>query len=309
MNCPADMSVLRPIPLSGKLSDLESAAANFIRSFSWSGELLALYQGFQEPGIVGVFLVQLSPSAPEVDEWLWVVVGDFPPAYLVTDGSPTYVQAVEGYIEEMQRWVDAVREGDSVDELIPVNAPPTEEYADMLAGRLRSLKVALVDDSPVALRIRVEPDVEVDGYETVWASRRPDGTYEIDSIPLYSCDIAPGDIVRAEEVDGKLYFTTCQRKSGNSVVRIHPHNPDEQVRVPDELQRLGCEVDKWGSILTVLVPASADYATVLRLLDQGRDEQRYDIEEAVLRHEALQVAGESPLSEHRRPRDKPRPGR
>jgi len=33
--------------------------------------------------------------------------------------------ALDGYIAEMQSWVDAVRAGDSIDELIPVNAAST----------------------------------------------------------------------------------------------------------------------------------------------------------------------------------------
>lgn len=142
---PVDLTDLRQCHLSGPLSALEEAAANFIRSFAWSGELLAMYDGFQEPGILGLFLVQLRPSRPHVDEWLWVVVGDLPAAYLVADDNPTTTQAIAGYVDEMQRWVDAVRKGAPVDDLIPVNAPPTHEYADMLAQRLHSLKDALLD--------------------------------------------------------------------------------------------------------------------------------------------------------------------
>jgi hypothetical protein len=140
-----DLGTLRPCSLSGPLHGLEAEAANFIRSFAWSGQLLEMYEGFQEPGILGVFLVKLEPAQPQVDEWLWVVVGDLPAAYLVTDNAPTVDEAIEGYIEEMQRWVDAVRAGDSVDDLIPVNAPPTTEFADMLESRLGVLKDNFID--------------------------------------------------------------------------------------------------------------------------------------------------------------------
>lgn len=47
--------------------------------------------------------------------------------------------------------VDAVRAGESVEELIPVNARPTPEYAAMLAGRLAFIRENLIDADPVSL--------------------------------------------------------------------------------------------------------------------------------------------------------------
>ena len=146
MKCPVTLTGLRRCALSETLTDLEDAAVNFIRSFAWSGELLAMYEGFQEPTMLGVFLVHLQPSALHVDDWLWVVVGDVPPAYLVADDNPTVAQAVIGYADEMQRWVDAARAGAPVDDLIPVNVPPTTEYADMLSSRLAILRGTVLDE-------------------------------------------------------------------------------------------------------------------------------------------------------------------
>ncbi len=146
MNSPVNLSDLRRCPLSGDLTDLEDAAINYIRSFAWSGELLEMYDGFQEPGILGVFLVHLRPAQPQVDEWLWVVVGDLPPAYLVADDNPTVAQAVTGYADEMQRWADAASAGAPVDNLIPVNVPPTKEFADMLSSRLSILRGTVLDE-------------------------------------------------------------------------------------------------------------------------------------------------------------------
>lgn len=140
MNCPADMSQVIARPIAGKLSKLENAAVNYIRSFAWSGTVLELYRGVHVPGILGIFLVRLRPSAPNVDDWLWVVVGDVPPAYLVAEGNPTPADALEGYIREMRRWVEAVQSGKPVGGLIPVNAPPTPAFAEMLERRLGSLK-------------------------------------------------------------------------------------------------------------------------------------------------------------------------
>ncbi len=71
---------------------------------------------------------------------LWVVVGDLPPAYLVCDGNPSWREALEGYVFEMERWVAAVRSGDPFENVIPVHAARTLEHADMLAERLRLIR-------------------------------------------------------------------------------------------------------------------------------------------------------------------------
>ena len=86
--------------------------------------------------LFGVFLFKIIPVSPNVDEWLWVIVGDIPPAYIVTDFAQNPTSALRCYIAEMRRWVLAAERGASLSGIIPVNAPATKEYAKMLKGRL-----------------------------------------------------------------------------------------------------------------------------------------------------------------------------
>jgi hypothetical protein len=58
----------------------------------------------------------------------------------VVEGNPTAASALEGYMFEMTKWVEAIEQGKSVEDLIPVNAPPTAEYADPLRRRLDFLR-------------------------------------------------------------------------------------------------------------------------------------------------------------------------
>jgi hypothetical protein len=69
-----------------------------------------------------------------------VIVGDLPPAYIVVEDNPTAADALDAYCSEMESWVEAVRNGESVNELIPVNVPPSREYAEQLSGRLGYLR-------------------------------------------------------------------------------------------------------------------------------------------------------------------------
>ena len=85
---------------------------------------------------LGSSLFRIEPSRPEIDKWLWVIVGDLPPAYLLTHASKTPSQALEGYIEEMSKWVTLAKEGKFSPEVITVDAPSTPENGEDLEERL-----------------------------------------------------------------------------------------------------------------------------------------------------------------------------
>jgi hypothetical protein len=99
--------------------------------------------------VLGVFRVELRPAGAGADPTVWAVVGDVPPAYLAYEPGDTWQHGLRAYVDEMQAWVDAVRAGAGVDDLIPVNVPPSAEYADMLASRLAFIRDRLLDASPV----------------------------------------------------------------------------------------------------------------------------------------------------------------
>lgn len=149
---------VRPLQLSGPEStELERTALDYIRGFKWCEHVCALYEGLQEPGIIGIFLVEIKPARTDVDAWLWLIVGDVPPAYLVTDDAPTPAAALDTYIALMDSWVRAVREGRPVDDLVPVNAPPTPQYAEMLASRLHILRKTVLGE------ILASPGTDLEG--------------------------------------------------------------------------------------------------------------------------------------------------
>lgn len=122
-----------------ELRQLARCASDFLSAFKWCKAIRESYEGYGVAGIVGVYLFRIEPAHPGVDEWLWVVVGDLPSAYLVTDGAPTPAAALQIYVEEMSEWVAAVESGRTVEGLIPVKAPATVENAAMLKSRLTFL--------------------------------------------------------------------------------------------------------------------------------------------------------------------------
>jgi hypothetical protein len=90
--------------------------------------------------VFGLFLVELDPGSADVDRYVWVAVGDIPPAYISTECALSPREALEGYLAEMGAWVKAVGNGESVDDLIPVNGAPTIDKATALKSRLSVLE-------------------------------------------------------------------------------------------------------------------------------------------------------------------------
>jgi hypothetical protein len=126
-------------------SETLEEAKSFLLGFAWCERVNRVLVGVLEPGIVCVLQAEIE-AEPPADALLWVIVGDVPPAYLVTDATETPAEALEGYIEEMSKWVSAVESGQPIDDVIPVNVPPTTENAAMLKSRLERLRTHILPD-------------------------------------------------------------------------------------------------------------------------------------------------------------------
>jgi hypothetical protein len=121
--------------------------------------------------------------------------------------------------------------------------------------------------------------------EGMWTSRRADGTYEIENIPFYSYDVAVGDVVKAQDVDGELFYLERVRESGNSVIRMLVYDRQELESIRAELRALGCDSEGDGVVLAVNIPAAVPYAPIFRFLTEGDRAKRWGFEEAVLCHD------------------------
>lgn len=122
-----------------RLKQMVNEAAEYLQSFRWCLRILESYLGVGVAEVVAVCLFKIEPAGT-ADEWLWVIVGDLPPAYIVTDDAPDPVSALQCYITEMRAWVDAVRTSRPTSDLIPVNAESTRGNADDLDSRLNFLE-------------------------------------------------------------------------------------------------------------------------------------------------------------------------
>jgi hypothetical protein len=118
-------------------------ASDYLLDHKWCEKISEAYMGIGVARVVAVFLFRIVPVG-EADEWVWVIVGDLPPAYIATDHAPNAACALDAYIGEMELWVRAANEGGMVEELIPVNVPPTKANAKALQSRLNFLREHLL---------------------------------------------------------------------------------------------------------------------------------------------------------------------
>jgi hypothetical protein len=129
------------------LRSMLDKAREYVRSFAWCPAIAAEYLGQGIGGVVAVFLFEFVEPVGGTDEQLWVVAGDLPSAYLVTDEAPDAAAALEAYCGLMEEWAETVLSGGPLAGVYPVRAKPTPEHAEMLLSRTSFIRKKILPDS------------------------------------------------------------------------------------------------------------------------------------------------------------------
>lgn len=124
------------------LLKLRDNACRFLLSFSWCVSILETYIGDGVGGIVAVFLFRFLSARLDIDEWIWVVVGDLPSAYFATDDLKSPCEVLEAYIEHRNLWVRFAMQGKTPPaDVMPVyDVLQTPEWGKELQTRLDILR-------------------------------------------------------------------------------------------------------------------------------------------------------------------------
>ena len=126
------------------LRKMAAEVRDYLSLFRWCPPIKELYLAKGVGDVVAVFLVQFLTAIAGKDEYLWVIVGDLPSAYLVLDEIKTPSKALERYCELMSDWADAVLQKKSLSTVFPVRAGATEENALALQKRLKFLRERVI---------------------------------------------------------------------------------------------------------------------------------------------------------------------
>jgi hypothetical protein len=143
---PAERIVGDDVEDTELLQQMLREATDYLKSFRWCPPIEQVYLGCGVGGIVAVFLFHFRERIQGTDEWLWVVVGDLPSAYLVVDGADNPVAALEGYCGLMEDWANAVLGGKPLDDVFPVEAKATSDNAKLLLRRTDFIRTQLLPD-------------------------------------------------------------------------------------------------------------------------------------------------------------------
>ena len=128
-----------PEPSNAVLLKALQEASKYLSYYKWVSRIDEQFLGYAAEGIIYIFLFKILPNRVDVDSWIWVIVGDVPPAYITCEDAKTPAEALDGYIGAMEEWVETALRGKSVSRMIPVNVPATPENAELLRKRLEFL--------------------------------------------------------------------------------------------------------------------------------------------------------------------------
>lgn len=128
------------------LYDLSIEAKNYLLRHQWCKSILSGWLAVYWEGIISVFLFEIEPAGNGVDQFVWIVVGDIPPAYIDVESGTNPRSAMESYVIIMRNWVEAVLNGEPIEDCYPVEVPATKEYAEMLQSRLDILDTLIIEE-------------------------------------------------------------------------------------------------------------------------------------------------------------------
>jgi hypothetical protein len=127
------------------LRGMAAEAKAFITGHEWCPPLRGFYLAYGIGGVVALFLVDFTKAIEDSpDDSLWIVVGDLPSAYFVSESADTPRAALECYCYIMDDWVAAVINDTDMEEVYPVEAEATEENARELQSRLDFLRTEII---------------------------------------------------------------------------------------------------------------------------------------------------------------------
>ena len=127
------------VELKVELMTLFNEAKSYLEKQNWCSNIVGCWFDRSYVDKLAVFYFKIVPLG-EADEFVWIIVGDIPPAYIDIETASNGALAIQAYTDIMEDWVTAVVNGEGVDEVYPIDAPANEEYASMLASRIKFIR-------------------------------------------------------------------------------------------------------------------------------------------------------------------------
>lgn len=124
------------------LQNMATHSKSYLEAFAWCLNVRECYFADGVGGIFAVFFFRIQPRDATIDQWIWVMWGDVPPAYLPLSDCISPGDAFHQYVQGMSRWADLAlksQTGLPEDGVPPVDVPSTPEWGERLHQRLHAL--------------------------------------------------------------------------------------------------------------------------------------------------------------------------
>ncbi|OHB58996.1 MAG: hypothetical protein A2Y12_19690 [Planctomycetes bacterium GWF2_42_9] len=126
------------------LNQMLNNAKEYLEKYKWCPPIDKIFLGFGIGGVVAVFLFHFNEQIEGKDDWLWVIEGDLPSAYIVLDQASNPASALEVYCGIMEDWAKAVTEARPINNLFPVKVEPSVKNAEGLLKRIKFIRERLL---------------------------------------------------------------------------------------------------------------------------------------------------------------------
>ncbi len=126
------------------LREMSTDAQRYMESQKWCKKVNNVLFGDGVGKIIASFLIEIEPTRKGIDKELWVIVGDIPNAYLVTEQTKNGLDAIKVYIDLMQDWINCVNIRGDTNKCFPINVSPTKKWAKELQSRIDFIKNEIV---------------------------------------------------------------------------------------------------------------------------------------------------------------------
>jgi hypothetical protein len=121
--------------------ELSIEAQDYLKSFKWCEKIINGWLVKEWGYMLSIFYFEIKPSiGSEADNFVWVIVGDLPPAYIDIQSASNEIEALKIYVYLMEEWINNIKQGKSIEDCFPVNVEPSNEFADMLLSRINIIK-------------------------------------------------------------------------------------------------------------------------------------------------------------------------
>jgi hypothetical protein len=140
--------------ITDKLTDIKETQAfltlyekakEYLESFSWCKSIINCWfdKDFCIYDKIGVFLFEIDPMNEDIDDYIWIIVGDLPSVYL--DKSVlTPNDALINYCDLMEDWANCILNDSDISECYPVLAEPTKKNAELLINRIQFIRREII---------------------------------------------------------------------------------------------------------------------------------------------------------------------